>query len=99
MEIYNYGAIMILNNIRTMRIPLYCCTKQFGCQYVNSGTDVICPEIAIGENIDGSVQHCSISGALVMEMLQSCTKPPILEHLHLVSITNTVMIQEVPLPS
>ena len=74
MEIYDYGAIMILNNIRTMRIPLYCCTKQFGFHYVNSGTAVKSPEIAIGENVDGSVQDCSISGALAMEVLWSCTK-------------------------
>ena len=27
------------------------------------------------ENIDGLVQDCSISSALAMEILQSCTKP------------------------
>ena len=74
MEIYDYGAAMSLNNISTMRIPLCCCTQQFSFQYVNSGTAVISPEIAIGENVDGSVQDCSISGALAMEVLRSCTK-------------------------
>ena len=77
MEIYNYGTIMILNHISTLRILLYCRTQQFGCQYVNFGTVVISPEIVFGENIDGLVQDCSISIALAMEMLQSCTKPPI----------------------
>ena len=69
--------IMILDNISTMRIPLYCCTQQLGCQYVNTRSTVKSPEIVIGENIDGSVQDCSISSALAMEMLRSCTKPPI----------------------
>ena len=77
MEIYNYGAIviMILDNISTMRIPLYCCTQQLGCQYVNSGITVKSPEIVIRENIDSSVQDFSISSAFSMEMLWSGTKP------------------------
>ena len=68
---------MILNHISTLRILHYCRTQQFGCQYVNLGTAVISPEIVFGENIDGLVQDCSISIALAIAMLQSCTKSAI----------------------
>ena len=36
---------------------------------------VICLNILCNEYIDGLVQDCSISSALAMEILQSCTKP------------------------
>ena len=34
-------------------------------------------------HIDGMVQHCSISSALAMEMLQSCTQPSVYASLNL----------------
>ena len=34
-------------------------------------------------NIDGSMQDCSNSNVLAMELLQSCTKPSIRVHLHM----------------
>ena len=35
---------------------------------------------AIENYLDGLVQDCSISSVLAMEILQSCTKPPILQN-------------------
>ena len=71
--IYRYLVFSIYVNIQTYRKkPNKWRTKRQG----TPGTWQICTDI-FTILIDGLVEDCSISSALAMEILQSCTKPSI----------------------